>query len=77
MIALMILIAKIAYDRGNSRGYSNGIRDARIYKRHKMKKENRHVYDDSNSDDIFNDDPQTVRIVNHRNTSEGYHACSK
>lgn len=73
----MILTAKIAYDRGISKGYSNGIRDARIYKRHKTKKEksnNRREVDESS--DIFETSPQTVRIVNRRNNLEGYHACS-
>ncbi len=75
VICLMIVTAKIAYDRGMSKGYSNGMRDARINKRQEMKEKIAKAKEGIYEFDNFYD-PQTVRVINRRNNPEGYHACS-
>ena len=61
--AAIVLIAKIAYDRGIVRGYSRGVNDARLYNAFRKRPKQVRV---TSEDDIPHMTAETVKIVNRR-----------
>ena len=63
MTVAIVLIAKVAYDKGIVHGYSRGVNDARLYDTFRKRPKQVRV---TSEDDIPHMTAETVRIVNRR-----------